>query len=143
MAQVDVTPQVVDITAYGGDTLTIRIRFPVGRFDGREWRSEVRDTRDGSVVRAEFDFTDPAVDPDNPTKQFVLATLKAADTSTLAASGPVAMGRNRITGRAVLTPVFTGEYDVQVAPPGVDVDPVTTVMQGTLQFQKDVTRNVV
>lgn len=110
----DTRPQTVDIHHYGGDTLTIRVNIDEEFVIGREWSAQVRSRRGSSQPDATFVITTD--------KHGAHVRLRAEDARRLAA-------RN----------VYTGFWDVQLAPPGGG-DPVTTLVEGTLRIYPDVTR---
>jgi hypothetical protein len=110
----DTRPTAVDIDHYAGDTLSIRVNINETLVAQREWSAQVRSRRGSSQPDATFVIT--------PDTDGAFVMLTAEDTRRLAA-------RN----------VYTGFWDVQLAPPGGG-DPVTTLVEGTLRIHPDVTR---
>lgn len=127
MAMLDVVPDTVDIRAYAGDTLTIRVTAPDALVGGLDWLAQVRTTDTDTTVAATFDITPPAV-PDGP----AYLVLPAATTRLLAGT----LGRELPTTRSIIR--FTGVWDVQVSDAGSD--PVTTLARGQLTIDMDVSR---
>lgn len=125
MAQLDTRPQVVDIAHYAGDTLTLQITAPSGLISGMDWTAQIRGNRESGQVDAAFTIT--------PTGTGATLTLSAAESRRLAESGAQT---NSARGQVLR---YTGAWDVQVAAPGGG-DPVTTLAQGTLTIDLDVTR---
>ena len=124
--EIDTRPEVVDIRHYAGDTLSIRVNAPSEFVAGREWSAQVRSDREVSQVDAVFDV---AVDATG-----AVLTLTAEQTRTLASGGALV----RMTRASVMR--YTGEWDVQVSGPG-GTDPVTSLAQGRLTIDLDVTRS--
>jgi len=114
MAELNTLPQVIDIDAYGGDTLIIHIKADSTVIAGRAFTAQVREATDDSTVDASFSVAVTAEGAD--------ITLSAADAARLSADG-----------------LFEGVWDVQLAPAGGG-DPVTTLGYGVLRLHPDVTR---
>jgi hypothetical protein len=117
MVALRAVPDVVDITAYAGDTLTIEIVDATGYSDGLDWNAQIRADRTSSTIDATFTVT-PPVSPGLP----AFLVLSAAVSRTLIGS---------------LTE-YKGVWDCQVSDAGND--PVTTLVQGTFTLMTDVTR---
>src|SRR3954466_1675428 len=101
MAELSTLPQVIDIDAYGGDTLTIHIKADSTTIAGRVFTAQVRlDTSDSTVDAA---FTSQV------TSDGADISLSAADAARLSKDG-----------------LYEGVWDVQLAPAGGG-DPVTTL----------------
>lgn len=133
MADIDTTPPFKSIQHYAGDTLTLKVTVPAGFADGYVWTAQLRkDRATGTPVDAVFIITQPAT-PGDPG----YVTLRAEDCQRLARSGVVKTKRDTRGIRTVVS--YTGEFDVQVAPPAA-ADPVTTLVQGSLSLELDVTR---
>lgn len=132
MSSLDTRPQKVDILHYGGDTLTIRIQAPSSLTDGMTWKADVKAARGSDVVDASFVVT-PPVSSGGP----AFLTLPAAVTAALVADAPIVTKRleDRST-RSVQQ--YVGEWDCQISADGAD--PVTSLAQGTLTIELDVTR---
>lgn len=107
---IDLTPEVVNVTGYAGDDLPIKVTFPAGFADGRTWRAQVRDERADAAVVAEFTVT-PGATVDDP----VTLMLDAATTATMGG--------------------FDGVWDLQIGP-----NPTQTVLHGRILIAGDVTR---
>jgi hypothetical protein len=114
MAELNTLPQVIDIDAYGGDTLTIHIKADITVIAGREFTATVR-----------LDTADATVDATFTTQ----VTAEGADISLAAAD----------SGRLSKDGLYEGVWDVQLAPAGGG-DPVTTLGYGALRIHPDVTR---
>ena len=132
MTTIDTTPQWVDIKHLVGDTLTIEVTAPASITDGKVWEAQIRSTRDAAVVDASFTITPPAVSG-GP----AYLELSAATTRALASLGTFL--REMKGTRAVSIQRYTGEFDVQLSVAGSD--PVTTLVQGSLTLDLDVTRD--
>lgn len=133
MADVDTRPEVVNITHYAGDTLTISVTAPASVVEGQVWSAQVRPSRDPTApLDATFTITPPTV-ADGP----AFLVLSSVDCARLAGTGVVVQRTWKGTTYAVQT--YTGEWDCQVAAPG-GPDPVRTLVQGTLTIEADVTR---
>lgn len=130
---IDSTPDVHDITHYAGDTLTLAITVPAGFADGYTWKAVLKANREtGTPVDATFDIVLPVV-PGDP--GFV--TLTAAECTRLARMGTVQKSKRRGVHSQVMA--YNGEYDIQLSPPLPALDPVTTIVQGGLTLELDVT----
>jgi len=141
VASLDLTPQIFDIKAYGGDTLTIQVSFPAGFVAGRVWRAQVRPTATSAKIDAEFQIILGA-NADAP----VTLRLTSAVTRALVTEGAATLLRTptRRTGPSLLAvgdplATYKGVYDCQVAPSGGG-DPTNTVVRGNLELTLDVTR---
>lgn len=132
MATLDTTPQIVDIKHYGGDTLTVKVTAPAEVTDGMTWAAQIKAARDAPTPDAEFDIAAPAASGDP-----AFLTLTAADSAALVAGTPVVTkrGSNGIT-RSVQQ--YVGVWDCQVSAAGLD--PVRTLVQGSITLEMDVTR---
>lgn len=114
MAELSTLPQVVDIDAYGGDTLIIHIKADVATINGRVFSAQVRSDPTTTTVDASFTTS---VTPEGADIQ-----LSAADAGRLSKDG-----------------LYEGFWDVQLAPAGGG-DPITTLGYGALRLHPDVTR---
>jgi hypothetical protein len=128
MATLDTRPDTVDINHYAGDTLTLAIRAPSSYVAGRVWSASVRSTRSAATIDASFSVIVPTV-TDGP----AYITLSSADTALLGNMGIMVPGAG---GLSVKT--YTGVWDVQVKHPSGD--PVSTLVQGIIKIEADVTR---
>ena len=132
MATLDTTPAVVDVTHYGGDTLTIEMTVPAAvTAASPDWSAQLRQARDSPSIDAEFTIIPPEV-PGG----LAYLVLDSATTSALVAGGAIVTRRRE--GRAVTVVQYTGLYDCQVSDAGSD--PVRTLIQGLLTIEMDVTR---
>lgn len=136
MADHDATPQRENFAAYAGDTFTLEVVAPAELVDGLDWAAQVRATREApGPPDAVFDI----IEPTEPGGSAYL-TLPAAITRALAAeSGRQVRVHPRGAAKAIVVQRYTGEWDCQVSDAGTD--PVTTLVQGTLTFDLDVTRD--
>lgn len=131
---IDTRPKVVDITAYGGDTLTIKVTAPVAITNGMVWNAQLRaDREDATPVDATFTITPP----NPPTDPAAYLVLKSADCRRLIGTGTVLTRRTK--AGVVTVQSYTGVYDCEIKHP-TNPDPVTTLVQGTLTLDMDVTR---
>jgi hypothetical protein len=125
-------PEIVNITHYGGDTLTIEVTPEAGLADGLDWNAQVRSSRTADPTSAVFVVTRPTA-PGMPG----YLVLPAAETARLCGTAPVVQVR-LADGSLFSVAEFQGVYDCQVSNAGSD--PVTTIVQGNLIIQIDVTR---
>jgi len=131
MATIDNRPDTVDIFHYAGDTLTIKVEAPAGLTDGKTWLAQVKTSRASPTVDALFTITAPT-SSGGP----AYLMLPAAVTAQLAGTG--ATVRKMQAGTMAVVQSYVGEWDVQVSVNGLD--PVTTLCQGALTIELDVTR---
>jgi len=120
-------PMVVDVHHYGGDTLNILVVVPAAVIAGRDWDAEVRANREAVDVDATFDVL-----VGNTADEWYLQ-LPGAVVSELLATKSVVV---RVDGKPVTR--YVGVYDAQVSAAGLD--PIQTLVQGTLTIDLDVTR---
>lgn len=128
-------PATEDIKAYGGDSVSIEIKAPALITDDMEWHAEVRSAKDSPVVDATFIITPPVV---SGGPAYIL--LSSVDTARLSGTAPV-VTRRTPEGVTRSIQLYEGVYDCQVRPV-VGVDPVTTLVKGTITIELDVTRPV-
>ena len=114
MAELSTLPQVIDIDAYGGDTLIIHIKADATTINGRVFSAQVRADPTASVLDASFSVS--------TTPEGADIQLSAADAGRLSEDG-----------------LYEGFWDVQLAPAGGG-DPITTLGYGALRLHPDVTR---
>jgi len=114
MADLSTLPQVINIDAYGGDTLIIHITADSTTIAGRVFSAQVRAQTDATVVDATFSVVTTANGAD--------IQLSAADAGRLSKDG-----------------LYEGFWDVQLAP-AAGGDPTTTLGYGDLRLHPDVTR---
>lgn len=114
MTDLSTLPQILNIDAYGGDTLIIHIKADTETIAGRVFSAQVRAKATSSKIDATFTVTLTAVGAD--------IQLSSADARRLSSRG-----------------LYEGFWDVQLAPP-VAPDPVTTLGYGELRLHPDVTR---
>lgn len=132
MASLDTTPDNVDITHYAGDTLTIKITAPFSMVNGKDWLAQVRSSKSSAQVDSTFIVTKPVVDGDS-----AFLVLPAAETTRLVAN---AQTRRVVRdGVALLMAQYKGVWDCQISGTG-GTDPVTTLAQGALTIELDVSR---
>jgi len=118
MPNLNIEPTRVDIRAYAGDTISLRVTFPADLQPGtRQWTAQVRATRTDPATLATFTVTAGATAGDP-----VTLILPAATTAALC------------PGES-----WQGVWDAQLAPAGGG-DPTQTVAHGDLHLLKDVTR---
>lgn len=139
MATLDTRPDTVDISHYGGDTLTITVTAPESLVGGREWSAQIRTTRDAANVDAQFVITPPA-EPNGP----AYLVLPASECRRLVGQAAALMTRRTIAPRGPeVNPLALGKYsgvwDCQITGPG-GTDPVRTLAQGSITIDLDVTR---
>jgi hypothetical protein len=132
MADLSTVPQVVNLTGYGGDTLTVKIVVPAGVADGAQWDAQVRASRTSEVITSTFTVIEPAT-PGDPG----WITLPSEETARLTGTAPVVQVRG-LDGSLRAVQKFVGVWDCQVSNAGDD--PVRTLVQGTITFETDVTR---
>jgi hypothetical protein len=120
-------PDAVDVHHYGGDTLPLLIECPASYVAGRDWNAQVRSSRDAAEVDATFVVTAGA------TADETYLTLPGAVVAELLATKGVQV---RVDGKLILR--YTGVWDAQVSDGGLD--PISTVAQGALIIDQDVTR---
>ena len=133
MVTLSTIPDVVDVAHYGGDTLNIIVNAPSTVTDGMDWAAQVRPTRDGDIVDAEFTITPPPTGGGTAYLQ-----LSSVDVSRLIGTAPII--RKRLpTGLIVEAKRYSGEWDCEVHHP-TNPDPVRTLVQGKLTIEIDVTR---
>lgn len=120
-------PMVVDVHHYGGDTLNILVVVPAAVVAGRDWDAEVRANREADTVDATFTIID------GNTADETYLQLPGAIVSELLATKATSV---RVDGKPVTR--YVGVYDAQVSAAGLD--PIQTLVQGTLTIDLDVTR---
>jgi len=136
MADVDTRPQIMNVSHYAGDTLTIKVTAPVEVTTGMVWNAQVRaDREDATPIDASFVITPPSPGTD-PAAYLVLTS---ADCRRLAGTGTVVRARSRRTGQMAAVQRYAGEWDCQISH-ATNPDPVITLVQGTLTLDLDVTR---
>jgi len=128
----DTRPKVQDVNHYGGDTLTIKVTAPAELVDGKTWNAQVKADRTTDVVAATFDIIPPEV-PGGP----AYLVLPGAICASLIAGTPAAAVRNP-DGTTRMVSIYKGVYDCQVSLAGLD--PIRTLVQGSLTIDPDVTR---
>jgi hypothetical protein len=145
VAVIDLTPQVLDITALGGDTVSFEVRFPPGYVAGRTWTAQVRAKPEDTSVDATWIVALGAT-ADDP----IHLTLTAATTRSLVTSAALARQTSSVVRRSSAQPTapfaageplatYKGVWDCQLAPAGGG-DPTTTVITGSVTIKLDVTR---
>lgn len=132
MAALDTRPKVQDINAYGGDTLTIKITAPDSITAGKTWNAHLKTVRESEITDAEFEITPPEV-PGGP----AYLVLSSAVTTALVEGMPLGTVRNP-DGTTKAAKKYQGVYDCQISLAGLD--PVRTLVQGTITLDQDVTR---
>ena len=113
MSNLSTMPQEVNIEHYSQDTLVIHVKIDDEVIGGRVFNAHVRSQRTSRKIDAEFD---------------VILTATGAD---LVLTGDQ---QTKLTGRGV----YEGFWDVQLSDAGED--PITTLAQGSLTLNPDVTR---
>lgn len=132
MTDIDLRPKVMNLLAYAGDTVAFTVTIPWANAAGKDWKAQVRRTRDQAEPDAEFIITPPAGDGD---PAYVL--LAAIDTKRLAGQAPAVRAMSAAGSLAEMR-VYSGVYDVQISDGGSD--PVNTLVQGSLTIELDVSR---
>lgn len=120
-------PMVVDVHHYSGDTLYLRVEVDAVAVGGRDWDAQVRRDRTAGDVDAIFEIVPGETDD-------VIFLMLPGDVVTGlvdAWGSPV-----RVKGKQMIR--YTGVWDVQVSDGGRD--PITTLAQGALLIDIDVTR---
>lgn len=139
MSIIDTRPQGIALMGYAGDTLPLTI---VTDFDYSTytWSGEVRKDHADAVVDAEFVIgaTVPV-----STKFHTPVYLSAASTRALADLSPTddlppTYTKSGTSDIAVSVQQYSGVWDIQVELAGV----VTTLVQGTITIDADITRGV-
>ena len=135
-------PEVVNLTYYGGDTLTLDFYIPATFVPPNpQWAAQVRSPREATAILATFDIVY------NTGTSHAVLVLPAAITKRL-----VDENGTLYTGSAVakiwpelyaagVTSMrrFSGDWDFQLSAVNGS-DPVTTLAQGRLLLDGDVTR---
>jgi len=151
VATIDLTPQVLDIKAYGGDTVPILITFPPGYVAGRIWKAQVRTAATNTTTDAEFQVTLGATQDDPVTLILTSESTRALVTSAVlraeqeaaakaparASRGPFSSADPKVVGAPLAS--YKGVWDCQLAPSGGG-DPTTTIVRGTVELTLDVSR---
>lgn len=132
MTTVSTVPMIVDIKAYGGDTLTITVTADASVTAGMHWDAEIRSTRDDETFDATFSIKEPVVAGDPAT-----LTLSAVDSSRLVNTAPI-VERRAPDGALRSIQQYVGVWDCQVS--NNHLDPVRTLVQGSITIELDVTR---
>ena len=133
MAALDTRPKIQDVNHYGGDTLSIKVTVPPELTDAMPtWNAQIKLTRDSEVVDATFDIITPTVSG-GPAYLILPGAICAA----LVAGTPAATVRNP-DGTTRTVSIYKGVYDCQLSALGLD--PIRTVVQGSLTIDPDVTR---
>lgn len=120
-------PMVVDVHHYSGDTLSLLVEIPAAVVAGRDWDAQVRSSRDALTPDADF-----VIIPGGTADQWILQLPGATVTELVDTKGVVV----RVDGKQVTR--YVGVYDAQISVGGLD--PIQTVVQGTLTIDLDVTR---
>lgn len=129
----DTRPQLVDITHYGSDTLTIEVTAPASLVSGKEWLAQIKTKKEDMVPSASFTITPPAV-ADGP----AYLILPSAESARLLGLGTAVRERTS-AGTMAVVQKYTGFWDCQVSATG-GADPVTTLVQGKITIEIDVSR---
>lgn len=114
MTDIDSRPTTVDITHYGGDTLSLHVTIDSAVVAGRSWRAQVRSFPAAAKLDASFEIYE--------TVEGAVVVLTGADSKALA-----------LRGR------YDGYWDMQLAEADGS-DPVTTLATGKLIIYPEVTR---
>jgi hypothetical protein len=131
MAAISTVPETYDIKHYSGDTLILEV-ITSAVVVGKVWDAELRASRDAATIDAVFVITPPSAEGAP-----AFLTLSSAEVTRLTSGAPL-VAKRRASGTTYLVKQYTGVWDCQVS---VDhSDPVTTVAQGTLTIELDVTR---
>jgi hypothetical protein len=125
MPTINAVPEKVDVTGYGGDTLSIRVNVSGQAWTNPQWSAEVRESRTTADVDAAFTIT-----PDSTGAWLVLS---AAQTASLLGA---VVARQQGKAIPLLLTKYVGQWDVQVK----DGATVVTLAQGSLTIEADVTR---
>jgi hypothetical protein len=130
---IDTRPQSVNISGYGGDTLTIKISAPAELTDGMLWKAQVRSARTDELIAAEFEIIPPEASG-GP----AYIVLDSEVSRSLVETAPVVRRRTTRTG-TVYTQRYSGFWDCQLTDEAA-TDPKVTFVQGELTIDLDVTR---
>lgn len=132
MATLDTRPELVDVTGYAGDTLTITIQAPAAVTDGKTWLAQIKSSRSSDIIDAEWEITPPAA-----SGGIAVLVLDAATTAALVSgTGSLATRRTTSAGTFAAGTQYKGEWDCEVS----DANSTRTLVQGTLTIDQDVTR---
>lgn len=130
MAALSVVPETVDLAAYAGDTITVRVTaVDPSLVEGLAWAAQVRSEADD--VQADFSITPPG-----PGGSTAYLTLTGAQTEAMVAAAATRV--SQVSGKAIARAKFTGAWDVQVSAAGAD--PIRTLARGKFTVDLDVTR---
>jgi hypothetical protein len=143
---IDTRPQGVALKAYAGDTLVFNVITDVD-YSSHVWTGEIRSEHYDATPDATFTFGDSILVPAEgavPDKWHTAVTLAATATRALAELSPdddlqpqyIKIGT--ALADAVSLQQYSGIWDIQVESGGV----VTTLVQGTITVDADVTRAV-
>lgn len=120
-------PTVVDVAHYGGDTLYLRVEVDADVVAGRDWDAQVRRSRESDEIDAIF-----AIVEGSHAGETYLMLPGEVVTALVTAWGTEV----RVQGKKTMR--YVGVWDVQVSAGGTD--PITTLAQGALTIDLDVTR---
>lgn len=138
MKEINTTPDIVNITHYGGDTLTIKVEVSDDLAGGAEWHAQLRSDPLSATSDAEFVITthmDGAtlVLPGSVTRDLVEGVNATAFAAFNANPMPFA------TSTAVKD--YVANWDVQISGPG-GIDPIKTLARGVITITLDISRAV-
>lgn len=114
MTDIDSRPTTVDITHYGGDTLSLHVTIDSAVVAGRSWSAQVRRSPAATKLDASFEIYE--------TVEGAVVVLTGEASETLARRGR-----------------YEGYWDMQLAEADGS-DPVTTLASGKLTIYPEVTR---
>lgn len=137
-------PEVVNLTYYGGDTLTLDFYIPPAFVPSPpQWAAQVRSPREAIAILATFNITYNAVTSHAVLVLPAAVTKRLVDENgTLYTGSAVAKIWPELYAAGVTSMRrFSGDWDFQLSAVG-GVDPVTTLAQGRLLLDGDVTRLV-
>lgn len=120
-------PMVVDVHHYGGDTLSLLVEIPAAVVAGRDWDAQVKSSREALTTDAVFDII-----PGGTADEWIMQINGATITELIDTKGVLV----RVDGKQITR--YVGVYDAQISVGGLD--PIQTVVQGTLTIDLDVTR---
>ena len=133
MATLNARPDSVDILAYAGDTLTIKIVAPNGLVQGMVWHAGIKSRRSSTTNDATFVVMPPTV-AGGP----AFLTLTSDDSLKLMGIAQAMAAQAAGPSQQSVINEYVGHWDCQIS--SATDDPVRTLVQGKITIALDVTR---